>query len=163
MKKMLFISLCFVLCTCHKTIKTETNVHDFTATLLESDTKENNYSIIFALGHAASDCGGRCIYVNGQWCHFDCMSYGNVCAISTAVNVVQISANNYTATTLDSTALTNGNFFNLPSRSLFVDYDEKNNEVWLNLPAQRVYRDSVSHQFTFTGLYYSNSQIYAND
>ncbi|MBR6062846.1 MAG: hypothetical protein IKP54_01605 [Bacteroidales bacterium] len=74
-----------------------------------------------------------------------------------------ISYNDYTATTLDSTALTNEDFFNMPSRSLFVEYDEKHNEVWLNIPAQFVYRDSLSRQFTFTGLFYSNSAYYANN
>ncbi|MBP5664470.1 MAG: hypothetical protein J6X16_09420 [Bacteroidales bacterium] len=79
------------------------------------------------------------------------------------MSLVQISGNDYTATTLDSTALTNEDFFNMPSRSLFVEYDEKNNEVWLNIPAQLVFRDSTTQQFTFTNLYYSNSQIYEND
>ena len=91
------------------------------------------------------------------------MGDGRECAQSTIVSLSQISGNDYTATTLDSTALTNEAFFNMPSRSLFVEYDDKNNEVWLNIPAQLVFRDSVSHQFTFTGLYYSNSQIYEND
>ncbi|MBP5663991.1 MAG: hypothetical protein J6X16_06950 [Bacteroidales bacterium] len=79
------------------------------------------------------------------------------------MSLVQISGNNYTATTLDSTALTNEDFFNMPSRSLFVEYDEKNNEVWLNIPAQLVFRDSTTQQFTFTNLFYSNSAVYAND
>ena len=101
--------------------------------------------------------------MNGQWYHYDCMSYGNVCAISTVVNLAQVSANYYTATTLDSTALTNLDFFNMPARSLFVEYDEKNDEVWLNIPAQLVFRDSVSRQFTFNELHFSNTPIYANN
>ena len=91
------------------------------------------------------------------------MGFGNICAVSANVNLFQISGNSYTATTLDSTALTNEDFFNMPARSLFVEYDEKNNEVWLNIPAQLVYRDSSTNQFTFTGLYYSNSAVFEND
>ena len=76
--------------------------------------------------------------MNGQWYHYECMGFGNVCAASAIVNLVQISGNDYTATTLDSTALTSEDFFNMPSRSLFVEYDDKNNEVWLNIHAQLV-------------------------
>ena len=165
MKKTMFIGLCMILslCTCNKEEKTQTKFHDSTAVLQNSDAKGNNYSIVIAVGHHISDCGGRCVRMNGQWYHYECMGFGNVCAASAIVNLVQISGNDYTATTLDSTALTNEDFFNMPSRSLFVEYDEKNNEVWLNIPAQLVFRDSTTRQFTFTGLYYSNSQIYEND
>ena len=141
----------------------QTTVHDSTAVLLKSDEKGSSYTIIATLGHLISDCGGRCVYFNGRWCHFDCMGFGNICAVSANVNLFQISGNSYTATTLDSTALTNEDFFNMPARSLFVEYDEKNNEVWLNIPAQLVYRDSSTNQFTFTGLYYSNSAVFEND
>lgn len=72
------------------------------------------------------------------------------CLNSSLMYLLQIRANNYTATTLDSTALINENFFNMPSRSLFVEYDEKNNEMWLNIPAQLFFRDSTILQFTFT-------------
>ena len=165
MKKTMFIGLCLILslCTCNKAEKTQMQFHDSTAVLLNSDAKGSNYSIVIALGHHISECGGRCVYFNGRWCHFDCMGFGNICAVSANVNLFQISGNSYTATTLDSTSLTNEDFFNMPSRSLFVEYDEKNNEVWLNIPAQLVFRDSTTRQFTFTGLYYSNSQIYEND
>lgn len=165
MKKTKFIGLCLILslCTCNKAEKTQMQFHDSTAVLLNSDAKGSNYSIVIAIGHHISECGGRCVRVNGQWCHFDCMSYGNVCAISTVVNLIQNSGNNYTATTLDSTALTNEDFFNMPSRSLFVEYDEKNNEVWLNISAQLVFRDSTTRQFTFTNLFYSNSAYFTNN
>ena len=165
MKKTLFIGLCLVLslCTCHKTEKMQTSVHESTAILLNSDTKGSNYAIIVALGHHISECGGKCVCVNGKLCHYDCMGDGNACAASANVNLVQISGNSYTATTLDSTALTNEDFFNMPARSLFVEYDEKNNEVWMNIPEQVVFRDSVSRQFTFTNLYYSNAQVYSNN
>jgi hypothetical protein len=91
------------------------------------------------------------------------MGAGQECVNSTIVSLVQVSNNNYTATTLDSTALTNEDFYNMPSRSLFVGYDNHNKDIYLNIPAQFVYRDSVSLQFTFTGLYYSDSQIYGNN
>lgn len=163
MKKITFISLCLVLafCTCHKAEKKQ--IHESTATLLNNDSKSNYYSLITYLGHTRSDCGGKCVYINGQLCHFDCMGYGNACAASAIVSLVQVSGDEYTATTIDSTALTNEDFFNMPSRSLFVGYDEKNHEIWLNIPAQIVYRDPVSRQFTFTGLYYNDTQVFGNN
>ena len=165
MKKNIFIALCLILtlCTCHKAEKTSIESYESAAVLLDSDAKESNYSIIIALGHHISECGGKCIYVYGRWTHFDCMSYGNACAASTIVRLVQNSGNDYTATTLGSTALTNEDFFNMPSRSLFVGYDDKNNEVWLNIPAQLVFRDSTTRQFAFNGLYYTPSAAYENE
>ena len=90
------------------------------------------------------------------------MGDGHYCASSAAVLLQQDGAF-FTATTIDTFGLTDQDIFNMPSRSLFVEYDEKNNEVWLNIPAQLVYRDSVSQQFTFTGLYYSNNAVFEND
>ena len=92
----------------------------------------------------------------------DCMGDGHYCAFSAAVQLRQDGAF-FTATTTDTFGLTNEDFFNMPSRSLFVEYDEKNNEVWLNIPAQLVFRDSTTQQFTFTNLYYSNSAVFDND
>lgn len=165
MRKALFIGFCLALLfsTCHKAKNTLTEVHESTAVLLDSDAKGSNYSIILAVGHSISDCKGRCVYVGGRYYHYDCMSYGNACATSSVVSLTQVGANNYTATTVDSTALTGERFFDMPARSLFVEYDANNKEVWLNIPAQLVYRDSVSKQFTFTGLFYTDIQYYANN
>ena len=165
MKKTLIIELCMVLflCNCHKTEKMKTSIYDATAVLLDKKDANNiTYLVTVMLGHPASECKG-CVYINGRLYHYDCMGDGNACAASSIVSLVQISGNNYTATTLDSTALTNEDFFNMPSRSLFVEYDEKNNEVWLNIPAQLVFRDSTTQQFTFTNLFYSNSAYYTNN
>ena len=157
------VLLMFSFFSCQKTDEIQNTNHDSTAVLLDKKNANNiTYLITIMMGHPASGCKG-CVMMYGRLIHIDCMGEGNECVNSSTVNLVQISGNNYTATALDSTALTNEDFFNMPSRSLFVEYDDKNNEVWLNIPAQLVYRDSVSRQFTFTGLYYSNSQIYENN
>ncbi len=157
------VLLMFSFFSCQKTDEIQNTNHDSTAVLLDKKDANNiTYLITIMMGHPASGCKG-CVMMYGRLIHIDCMGEGNECVNSSTVNLVQISGNNYTATALDSTALTNEDFFNMPSRSLFVEYDDKNNEVWLNIPAQLVYRDSVSRQFTFTGLYYSNSQIYENN
>lgn len=65
----MFIGLCLILslCTCNKEEKTQTKFHDSTAVLQNSDAKGNNYSIVIAVGHHISDCGGRCVRMNGRW------------------------------------------------------------------------------------------------
>jgi len=148
--------------SCQKNEKTQNTNHESTAVFIEENAKNATCLITVKTGHSASECTG-CVTLNGNTIHVECMGKGNACLNSSLMSLVQISGNDYTATTLDSTALTNEDFFNMPSRSLFVEYDEKNNEVWLNIPAQLVFRDSTTQQFTFTNLYYSNSQIYEND
>ena len=152
--------MCFY--SCQKSDKVQMSNHESTAVLLNQGAKSRTFLLTIMAGHLASECKG-CVTMNGETFHVDCMGDGNVCVNSSIVSLMQISGNNYTATTLDSTALTNEDFFNMPSRSLFVEYDDKNNEVWLNIPAQLVYRDSSTLQFTFTNLFYSNSAVYAND
>ena len=163
MKKffILFLLILFFY-SCQKSDKIQNFHQDYTAVLMNQDSKGRMYTFSFAAGHQAAGCNG-CVTILGKSYHVDCMGAGSECAKSSIVSLIQTGYNNYTATTLDSTALTNEDFFNMPSRSLFVEYDEKNNEVWLNIPAQLVFRDSTTQQFTFTGLYYSNSAVYAND
>ena len=163
MKKLL-IPVLFIFCfySCQKSEKGQISNYESTAALLEQDAKGTMYSFIFVTGHPASECNG-CVTYKGRTFHIDCMGPGNECVGSSIVSLVQNDYNDYTATTVDSTALTNEDYYNMPARSLFTGYDEKNYEVWLNIPAQLVYRDSISRQFSFTGLYYSNSQIYANN
>lgn len=164
MKKFLIpISFIICFCSCQKSDKIPVSNYESTAILMDHNAKDmTTYLFTMMMGHSASECRG-CVMIFGRLIHMDCMGDGRECAQSTIVSLSQISGNNYTATTLDSTALTNEDFFNMPSRSLFVEYDEKNNEVWLNIPAQLVFRDSTTQQFSFTNLYYSNSQIYEND
>ena len=89
------------------------------------------------------------------------MGEGNYCASSAAVQLQQAGAT-INATTTDTFDLTSENFFLMPNRSL--DYvDEKNNHYYLNIPAQMVYRDTATLQFTFTGLYFSEGPAYEND
>ena len=74
----------------------------------------------------------------------------------------QTNGTDITATTTDTFGLTTEDFFVMPDRSLNYT-DENNNRIFLNIPAQQVYRDSVAQQFTFTGLFFSNTAAYANN
>ncbi len=112
------------------------------------------------IGHDGKTCSG-CVFDGGDLIHVDCMGDGNYCAISVAVQLQQAG---YTinAVTTDTFDLTSEDFFLMPDRSL--DYtDDKNNHYYLNIPGQMVYRDSTTLQFTFTGLFFSNSPAYEND
>ena len=166
MKKLLTLtglSIVLLLGACEKDKNVgESHLSPNRVEVIPSDGKTVSTAILLCqIGHDGKNCPG-CVLYDGKMRHFDCMGDGHYCAFSAAVQLQQDGAF-FTATTIDTFGLTNEDFFNMPSRSLFVEYDDKNNEVWLNIPAQLVYRDSLSHQFTFTGLYYSNSQIYANN
>jgi hypothetical protein len=89
------------------------------------------------------------------------MGAGDYCGKSVAVRLNEI-ASDITATTTDTFDLTSEDFFLMPDRSLNYT-DENNNRVFLNVPAQLVFRDSVTRQFTFTGLFITNTPAYSNN
>ena len=72
---------------------------------------------------------------------------------------VNLGHNDITATTTDTFGLTNQDFFLMPDRSLsYTDGDD--NQIYLNIPAQLVFRDEDTQQFTFTGLSFSGRPLY---
>lgn len=128
---------------------------------IETGSKTTMYYISCHSGHTASDCGGKCVSVNGHDYHFNCMGYGNVCRQLTSVALQQVGTA-ITATTTDTFDLTSEDFFLMPDRSL--DYvDEKGSHIFLNIPEQMVYRDTATLQFTFTGLFFSEIAAYSNN
>ena len=161
MKKVLLIAAAFLLIqSCSKTVVNQNDFPDLNNRLipLESDSKEDGYLLVTTIGHLSSDCGGRCITIDGTKCHIDCMGYGNVCRQATSVVLNQVGPA-VTATTTDTFGLTSEDFFLMPSRSL--EYvDEKGSHIFLNIPGQMVYRDTATQQFTFTGLSFSNTALY---
>ena len=119
------------------------------------------YSIGTLCGHTASECGGNCIPppIGG---HVDCQGNGTHCAKSATILVESVTSTLYTATTQDSTDLTSEEFFNMPARSLYTGLDNSGAPRWLNIPAQLSIRDSVTRVFTFSGVYFSQQQVYKN-
>lgn len=116
--------------------------------------------LVSQIGHDAKTCNG-CIYDGGKLVHENCMGDGHYCAIATVVHLQQIGTA-VTATTTDTFDLTSEDFFLMPDRSLNYT-DEKGNRIFLNIPAQMVYRDTATLQFTFTGLFFSETAAYSND
>ena len=113
-------------------------------------------------GHNASQCPNGCVHSSGGDFHADCQGWGSNCTLTSSIYVVPVSAGLYTATTQDSTELTTYDYFNMPARSLYTGMDESGLPRWLNIPAQLVFRDSTTRLFTFTGVFFSQQQVYKN-
>ena len=135
------------------------------AALGESTSKESGkpIEITFRVGHDISECNG-CIYINGELGHADCQGEGNACVVRIRIWPIggQASSTPFNAVVDTLWDVTTENYFNMPDRSLNY-IDENNNRVFLNIPAQLVYRDAVTRQFTFTGLFITNTPEYSND
>ena len=158
-----------VVCACTSFSCTKSNYtdsHDYSNNRVISEymgaTKSNACLLRIEAGHRSSDCGGKCIQINGTSAHVDCMGFGDYCPLMSSVTLQQ-SGSNITATTTDTFDLTSEDFFNMPARSLYYFTEENNNIVYLNIPAQMVYRDTATLQFTFTGLFLTNVPEYSND
>ena len=123
-------------------------------------TGSENYTMFVNIGHQASDCKNSCVTVNGQSMHVNCQGAGNYCSKSASV-VIQDIGGSVIAVTTDTFGLTSEDFFYMPARSLSTPTIGP--EHYLNIPAQVVYRDSAKQQFTFTGLFYSETPAYSND
>lgn len=160
----LLLSLFLLLMSCQKTHNQGDLVQHFPAVekIIDSSKSPADYIINLQIGHSGENCPG-CVCVNGKWIHLNCQGRGNLCELQSQITLTQVDENLFSATTTDSTELTDADLFNMPARSLFVELDKNKKEVWLNIPAQLVYRDSATLQFTFNGLYYSDRPVYRND
>ena len=152
------------LLSCEKSQTLISNVGDEMnrAELISSGQKSGtSYNVSLLCGHPAAGCPG-CVNLGGVTSHIDCQGGGNQCTTSATVSVQLVSANLYTATTQDSTDLTSEPYFNMPARSLYTGMDDSGLPRWLNIPAQFVLRDSTTRLFTFTGVFFSQQQVYKN-
>lgn len=157
---LLFIS--FFIFSCDKRMNEINNYYDGNTLIpiVENSKSSSSYYLFVNLGHSASGCSG-CVRINGITMHVACQGAGSECAAKAAVTLSPDSANRYTATTIYSYDLTTEDFFLMPDRSLFVEMNGKD-EVWLNIPGQLAIRDTVSEQFSFYDLFYSNGAVYKN-
>ena len=101
------------------------------------------------------------MWEDGKYVHVNCVGEGNLCQKMAAVQLQQIETD-VIATTTDTFDLTSEDFFLMPDRSLSYK-DEKGNDIFLNIPEQMVYRNRTTQQFTFTGLFFSESAAYSNN
>jgi len=156
-----------VVCACTAFSCTKSNDKDnlvFSNMVIQdlTDVKESGlYSLRVNVGHNSSDCKGACIQINGTPTHVDCQGFGHCCQLLTSVSLAQMGTA-ITATTTDTFDLTSEDFFLMPDRSLNYT-DEKGRRIFLNIPGQMVYRDTATLQFTFTGLFFSETAAYSNN
>ena len=153
--------LFFCFSQCSKPVEQTTQVNQGKIYPVSSNGKDISYQMTMYIGHSGQNCPGCVEWEKGHFVHVDCQGRGYECTVS--ANVV-LSGNSYnlTAVTIDTFGLTDQNFFNMPARSLLTE-DEKGQPVYLNIPAQLIYRDSTTLQFTLNGLYYSASAAYEGD
>ncbi len=123
-----------------------------------SQQKTNNQYVVFCnMGHDASTCKG-CIAIDGVMYHVDCQGAGEACRKSSCMSLVSTGTSLY-ATTVDTFGFTSLDFLNMPARSFALEVDE-GVYSYLNIPAQLVFRDTATMQFTFTGLSFTNRPLY---
>lgn len=120
--------------------------------------------ITYRVGHTASDCNNSCIIANGVPSHADCQGSGNACVVTIRLWPIggQPKGGTFNAVVDTVWSLTTEDYFNMPNRSLTVLNTSSEDKRFLNIPAQQVYRDSVTQQFTFTGLFFSDTAAYSN-
>lgn len=136
------------------------------ATVGNSFSKEDGpIEITMTAGHDASECNNSCIILNGVPGHADCQGRGDACVITIRIWPVggQPKGETFSAVVDTVWSLTTEDCFNMPDRSLTVLDAPSEDRRYLNIPAQMVYRDSVTKQFTFMGLFYSDKAVYTNN
>ena len=155
---MALLAIAWLASSCGKEEKPQ-DAHSNCLVPLETGSKDASYLLITSMGHDGKNCPG-CVLVNGRLRHVDCQGAGSECLNSTCVSLQQVGAD-LVATTVDTFGLTSEDFFNMPARSLH--YSEDAEFAFLNIPAQLVWRDTATLQFTFTGITFSEGPVYSNE
>jgi hypothetical protein len=99
--------------------------------------------------------------MDGHMVHVDCQGAGEMCRKASRVSLISTDTTLY-ATTLDTVGFTDLDILNMPSRSFSLEIDE-GVYSYLNIPAQVVYRDNTTLQFTLTGLSFTGRPLYGNN
>ena len=125
--------------------------------IVSQQKTENQYIMFCNMGHDGANCKG-CVTINGITTHVNCQGAGTACQKASSVSLFNIGSSLY-ATTLDTFGFTTLDILNMPSRSFSLE-TEPGVYTYLNIPAQLVYRDTSTMQFTFTGLSFTNRPLY---
>ncbi|MDL2312457.1 hypothetical protein LJC68_06230 [Bacteroidales bacterium OttesenSCG-928-B11] len=168
MKKfyLLVLLALLVFCACTKNDAEKKHDSEHLAYIMDNGAKDlpgpgPGIIIKTRIGHPGEKCPG-CIAIGGVPRHMDCMGPGDECEIGGGIALAILRDGTYEATTLCGYEFTGEDFFHMPNRSLLVKKDATE-QLWLNIPGQLVYRDSLTGQFTFTGLYYTYYPVYPNN
>lgn len=171
MKKIIvlaFLTAVIMMAACNKVSYTNSNgpMPENYAKTDGSSSKEGGkpIEITYRVGHTIDQCNG-CVYNNGVPGHVDCQGWGDACVITIVIWPIGGQPKSPTFSAVVDTVwdLTSEDFFLMPDRSLTVLDTHTDSTMYLNIPGQFLLRDSVTQQFTFTGLFYSDKAAYSND
>lgn len=136
------------------------------ATIMDTCSKDSGrpIEITTRVGHSINECNG-CIYFNGTLGHADCQGWGDACVVKIRLWPIGGQPKGETFSMAVDTLWepTYGDFFNMPARSLTILDNPDATFRFLNIPAQLLERDSLTQQFIFNGLFFSDTAAYSNN
>jgi hypothetical protein len=164
MKKISVTILCLVLCfACSKQENKETaeNSMPNSAQMISGDSgaKKALYGIVVKIGHSGSGCPG-CVTSGGTHVHIDCQGAGSTCDVKAVMEVSDNGEVTYYGIIAHPDALTDGDSFLMPDRSLYII---GSNGEFLNIPEQNAYRDEETGTFIFYDIFFSDYQAFGNE
>ena len=162
-----FLTIVIMMSACDKVTYTSSTgpLPENYATMENSSSKEGApIEITYTVGHDASECNNSCVTINGVPTHIDCQGRGDACLVTIILWPFggQPKSPTFSAVVDTVRDLTSEDFFLMPNRSLTV-LGHDDTTMYLNIHEQFLVRDSVTRQFTFTGLFFSDEAAYIND
>jgi len=128
---------------------------------IQSDSKQVfGYKISLQVGHSGANCPG-CVTQGGNPTHIPCQGAGTACGQSATLYLYTDgdSSDSFFAINPEKWELTDGNFFLMPDRSLYII---GTNGEFLNIPEQVAYRDEETGFFIFYEIFFSDYQAFVN-
>jgi hypothetical protein len=124
--------------------------------IYSGDSKKPRFCLKFFIGHTASECGGKCIKLFGEWGHVDCVGFGNTCnhVVFTSIESGE-GLDDYILTLIEPDALGASLEFLFPDRSLLITNPLNNTDLWLNIPEQYLIRETEEDFFEILGAWFS--------
>jgi len=135
------------------------------ATWIPSGENSKKWWLIlkFCVGHTSEQCGGRCLKFFGENYHADCRGLGNVCNLTSCVEVAEdFTLDEVVLILKDLDLFGSFEIFPFPDRSLMITNPQNNTELWLNIPEQVLYKDSTL-QVVFQNVWFSEEPELENE
>jgi hypothetical protein len=116
-----------------------------------------------SLGHTASQCGNKCVYMFGEWMHLDCRGFGNVCKyLIRGILAQDEESSEFFFTFEKPDALGEDLEFLFPDRSFRFSNPLNSSDWWLNVPEQTLVRVSDTVPFVMHNVWFSAEQELEN-
>ncbi len=127
-----------------------------------------SYLLASQVGHTSIECKNSCITIGGIKTHFNCQGFGNKCSLNASINVSKVQPDNpndpyYYAIGLNNDEPSNDSIYNMPDRSFYIeDVNLENGYIWLNVPAQILFRDIESGDFIYRNITFTKERLFEN-